>query len=520
MEPVDWLKKFWSVVAGAGRANEGLRADWQKHLSAVTDVLGFRFVRFHGLFHDDMFVYNEVDGEVVYNFQYIDALFDALLNLGVRPFVAFNFMPSQIATKRNTTFWWNGHGSPPTEMSRWEGLISATMGHWKERYGVAELERWYFEVWNEPNLYGFWAGSRSQYYEMYEKTARIVRQTGANLKVGGPSTSNFVPDTRFDGDMEDMEVQKPLAELKDIDSLSWRPVWIAHFLRWCKSSDVPVDFVSCHPYPTDWALDSRGGQSKRVRQLNATPDDLRLVHKMISESPFPDLEVHLTEWNSSPSSRDHNHDYVPAAIYLARTFLCSLNQVDSLTYWTFTDVFEEEGAGLEPFHGGFGLVNQQGIPKPTYHIFRMLEGLGDEVLDRHDDHGIITRHADSGLLSALLFHYPPEMKTSPPPAYKDRSVAHETVATGSPMPKSLVLDGVRPGASFILETLTPGQQGDVVTAWEKLGSPRHLTRELTKKLAAYASSLSTQHLTADASGKVEVAETLPAWTVIALKEVA
>lgn len=77
------LPHCWSVCVGAGRANEGLRANWLEHLKLAKDQCGFRYVRFHGLFHDDMFVCREEAGRLIYNFQYTDELFDrmtALLN--------------------------------------------------------------------------------------------------------------------------------------------------------------------------------------------------------------------------------------------------------------------------------------------------------------------------------------------------------------------------------------------------------------------------------------------------------
>ncbi|KAH7268012.1 glycoside hydrolase [Fusarium solani] len=506
---VQQLAPFWSIIAGAGRAAEGLRNDWQQHLQYVKTALGYKYVRFHDLFHDDMFVYNEVDGRVTFNFQYVDALIDAMLDIGVRPFVEFAFMPSAIATKLNTTFWWNGHGSPPTDLSKWEDMIRATMEHWQERYGTEKLEQWYFEVWNEPNLDGFWSGTRSQYYELYEATVKVVKGTGSKLRVGGPATSNFVPDTRFDGELEDLEVQKKLADVnlqtKDIDALKWKPVWTEHFLNWAHSRNLPVDFVSSHPYPTDWALDKTGNQSRRSRHLDATPEDLSLLREIVSKSP--------------PSSRDHNHDYVPAATYLARTMLASQGKIDSIAYWTFTDVFEEEGAGIEPFHGGFSLVNLQRIPKPTFHAFRILQSLGDQILECNKSDGAIVRNSKSGLLSALLFHYPPELKTSPPPAHNNRSVAHETGSTGEPVRKSILIRGLRPGAVFKKETLTPGGQGDVVSAWEKLGSPMHLTRETTEFLRSYATTLPTELIKADSEGNLLVEQGLAPWTLVAINQI-
>ncbi|KAJ4212838.1 hypothetical protein NW759_011479 [Fusarium solani] len=518
---VQQLAPFWSIVAGAGRAAEGLRNDWQQHLQYVKTALGHKYVRFHGRFHDDMFVYNEVDGRVTFNFQYVDALIDAMLDIGVRPFVEFAFMPSAIATKLNTTFWWNGHGSPPTDLSKWEDMIRATMEHWQERYGTEKLEQWYFEVWNEPNLDGFWSGTRSQYYELYEATVKVVKGTGSKLRVGGPATSNFVPDTRFDGELEDLEVQKKLADTyrPKISSLEMEARVGGAFLELGAFSESPRGLCVLSPIPNRWALDKTGNQSRRVRHLDATPEDLSLLREIVSKSPCPNAEIHVTEWNSSPSSRDHNHDYVPAATYLARTMLASQGKIDSIAYWTFTDVFEEEGAGIEPFHGGFGLVNLQGIPKPTFHAFKILQSLGDQILEYNKSDGAIVRNSKSGLLSALLFHYPPELKTSPPPAYKNRSVAHEAVSTGEPVRKSILIRGLRPGAVFKKETLTPGGQGDVVSAWEKLGSPMHLTRETTEFLRSYATTLPTELIKADSEGNLLVEQGLAPWTLVAINQI-
>ncbi|KAL2202168.1 glycoside hydrolase, family 39 [Sarocladium strictum] len=516
--PVAQLKPFWSQVVGAGRANEGLRADWQHHLKLVSSACGFRYVRFHGLYHDDMHVVAEVDGQHVYNFQYIDALFDAMLDLGVRPFVEFGFCPSPIATVTDTVFWWKGHASPPKEIGHWYNLVDATVKHWIDRYGIEEVRTWYFECWNEPNLHPFFKGTRSQYYELYETTVKAVKGIDASLRVGGPATSNFVPDSRFDDELEDFQVQMKLKDVEDIDSLNWQPVWVKHFLEWCSSKNLPVDFVSCHPYPTDWALDTTGAMSKKVREVQATPKDLALLRKMVSESAYPEAEIHLTEWSSSPSSRDHAHDEVPAAIFVARTLLASLGLVDTLAYWTFTDVFEEEGAGLTPFHGGFGLVNLQGIPKPAFHTFRLLRHLGAQVLQRHDDNGIITRDEKTNLLQAVLLHYPPELKTSPPPAYLDRQAALDVLKIGQPVTKKLSLDGLPSGAPFRVEKLAPGGRGDPAAAWRRMGEPDTLSREATRELISYAEGLDTRYVNADEDGRLVFIETMAPWTLITLTQ--
>ncbi len=511
------LSPFWRRVVGAGRANEGLRADWQRQLLAARRDCGFEYIRFHGLFHDDMFVYTErEDGTPVYNFQYVDALFDFLLEAGVRPFVEFGFAPRALARETNTVFWWGAHGSPPTDLSKWSGLIDAIVRHWVGRYGLSEVRRWYFEVWNEANLDGFFRGTRSEYFELYRVTARAVKAVDTGLRVGGPATSNFVPDERFSTEREDVDL-RITAGRDDIDSLEWRPVWVEAFLDFCAREDLPVDFVSTHPYPTDWALDEHGQGEKLTRSKDATPQDLALLRDMVAKSPFPDAEIHLTEWSSSSSPRDHTHDTVPAATFVVRSVLHSLGTVDSLAYWAFTDVFEEGGAGDELFHGGFGLLTLPGIPKPTYHAYRMLNALGDELLERGENH-VVTRHTDTGRLSVLIHHYPEEEPKSVPASFDDRSMADATEAKGTPRDVHVRLERLDPGAAFEVETLEPGH-GDALAAWRDLGAPGAPTRQELDHLdrRARATELTAMH--ADAQGELTFTACLAPWSVTLMRQV-
>jgi xylan 1,4-beta-xylosidase len=510
------LDHFWSRVVGAGRANEGLRADWQRQLAQVRAACGVQYVRFHGLYHDDMFVYTErADGTPIYNFQYVDALFDALLDIGVRPFVEFGFSPRALARETGTVFWWGAHGAPPVDLDRWAALIDRTVRHWLARYGPDEVRRWYFEVWNEANLRGFWRGTRGEYFELYRVTARAVKAVDARLRVGGPATSNFVPDARFAGETEDFTPHLALRGA-DLDALAWHPVWVEQFLAFCHREGLPVDFVSTHPYPTDWALDEHGRGERLTRGVDATPTDLAVLRDLVAAGPYPDAEIHLTEWNSSSSPRDHTHDTLPAATYVVRTALHSLGTVDSLAYWTFTDVFEEGGAGDELFHGGFGMLTLPGIPKPTFHAYRMLAALGDELLARTDG-AALTRAAASGRISALAYHYPAQEPRSVPASFDGRDVARATQATGGPRRLALVVDGLRPGTRFEVETLD-GEHGDALGAWRAMGEPAEPTREQLAELDRGARATHVRGVTAGGDGTVRLDETLAPWAVMLLRQ--
>ncbi len=513
------LAHFWSLCVGAGRANEGLRAGWRQQLKEAVRACGFRYIRFHGLFHDDMFVYRIVSGKVVYNFQYVDDLFDALLEMGIRPFVELGFCPSSLARDRGTVFWWKANGAPPTDYAQWGELVGRTVRHWVERYGIEEVRTWYFEVWNEPNLSFFFKGTRAEYFELYRVSVQAIKAVDSQLRVGGPATSNFVSDGRFDGETEGAAGER--SEGTDMESRPWRPVWINEFLSFCAREKLPVDFVSTHPYPTDWALDEKGRGSTYIRGVDATRKDLSLLNDMIRASAFPKAEIHLTEWNSSPSPRDFTHDYLQAATFIVKVNLESIGLVDSLAYWTFTDVFEESGAGDVPFHGGFGMINYQGIWKPSFHAYRLLNTLGDELLARHTGGGVggvITRAKATGKIAALVYNYPAEVKQAVPASFDTRDIADQTLTRGHAELVELKLTGLRPGAPVMIETLSRGN-GDVMATWRAMGMPAVLSREQTDAVRHAGQATLKEQAQADGTGRLIVKRELDAWGVMSVREV-
>jgi xylan 1,4-beta-xylosidase len=351
------LKRPWQRLICAGRAHEGLRAAWREQLRRVQDEIGFDYIRFHGLFMDEMMVYSErEDGSAVYNWRYVDDLFDFLLATGIRPFVELAFMPAALATDEKTIFWWKGRMSPPSSYDRWGELVEAFVRHCIARYGLAEVREWYFEVWNEANLKDwFFSGDQADYFKLYDASAAALRRVDARLRVGGPASSNYK-----DGEAP----------------------WVRDLIEHCRQSGTALDFVSVHPYPNTFPLTHGGGFKECYRAPGSTTADLRWARETLDAAGLTDTGLHVTEWNVSPNPRDLVHDTAFMAPFVIRNALESDDVTDSLGFWVFTDIFEETAAGIEPFHGGFGLINHHGIPKPAYHGFRFLSQLGDYELGR------------------------------------------------------------------------------------------------------------------------------------------
>ena len=511
------LVHHWSVCVGAGRANEGLRANWLEQLATSVKECGFKYLRFHGLFHDDMFVYRVRDGKEVFNWQYIDELFDRMLDMGIRPFVELGFCPGDLATETGTVFWWKANGSPPKDYAKWGELVEKFARHCIQRYGLEEVRQWYFEVWNEPCFHYFWKGTRSQYFELYRTSVDAIKKVDAKLRVGGPSAINCVADHRFDGEKEQpglsAEALKSLNR-EDLNKLNWRPVWIEEFLEFCAANGLPVDFVSMHPYPVEADIDPNGKWIGRSREASSTAKDLATVRQTVKASKFPDAEIHLTEWSASSDCRDLAHDYPQSATYIVRSNIESSGLANSLSYWAFTDVFEEMGAGDTIFHGGFGLTNFQGIVKPAYHAYRFLHALGDQELGRGPG-WIATRRSD-GKMAALLYHYPPEYPDAPGMTRKPQG-AEAVLASGKPATMELEFSNLPAGAAMAIETVDE-DHGFAVRAWQAMGSPEPPDRNQTQLLRKAARDTATRFVRAGDDGLLKLSVTMKPWAVTLIQE--
>lgn len=513
------LKHFWSGSIGAGRAAEGLRAEWQRQLKMTIKDCGFRYIRFHGLLCDEMGVYHLENGVETYHFAYVDFLFDGLLEAGIRPIVEFGFMPQDLASGCATQFWWKANVTPPKDYDSWARLLTALITHWMERYGRDEVFNWYFEIWNEPDLHAFWAGTKSQYFKLYEISVKAIKSIHSRLRVGGPATSNFVPDERFDGEKEDYSKHKTHT-VEDLQTLDWKGVWLEDFLSFLTSRNLPLDFLSTHPYPTDFALDGQEESDEsrtmrgRSRYLYSTHDDLTWIRRQLADSAYPDAEIHLTEWSSSPTSRDYSHDYLPAAAYIVKCCVDCIGLADSLSYWVFTDIFEEAGPGPEAFHGGFGLLTMHGIKKPSYHAYTFLNRLGCQLLNKGEDY--IATKDDFGRMRCLFYHYPEEMEFAVPIAeYPNYTKAEEIQKVGSEKTLHLSFCGLAPGARITCKTLD-SSHGSVTALWKAYGYPKNLTREQAAKFRAYSDNLDTDIFFADENGWFDLDLTLEPWSIVSI----
>lgn len=456
------MNRMYNFCVGAGRANEGLRADWQRQLREVHAECGFRYIRFHGLFCEDMGVYQEdKTGKAIYNWQYIDELFDFLQSIGMKPFVELGFMPGAMASGSQTIFWWRGNVTPPKDYAKWEAFIAAFVQHCTERYGRDEVKTWFFEVWNEPNLDGFWmgnpekknyetwsVGARAEYFKLYESAARGVKSIDPSYRVGGPATAG--------------------------------EAWIDETLAFCAEKKVPLDFVTTHSYATmSGYLDEHGNAGTVFSpDRDAITAGVRNVRGKIDRSAFAKLELHYTEWSASYTPADPIHDSYHSTAFILDKIHNVGRAADSMSYWTFTDIFEEPGPRMTPFHGGFGLLNYQDLRKPAFYAYQFLNRLGDEELIGSDADSIVCRGND-GSVQALFWDF---TVTHPGPSVINQEYYigdHPSKAKGAVQIK---LSQLRSGSYQLVASKVGYRVNDVQAAWRDLGSPSQLTRAQVQSL--------------------------------------
>jgi xylan 1,4-beta-xylosidase len=357
----------------------------------------------------------------------------------MKPFVEIGFMPHDLASGTKTIFFWHANGSPPKDWDRWADFIAAFTRHLEARFGAAEVQSWRFEVWNEPNLDGFWTdGNQANYFKLYDRTVQAIKSVDATLKVGGPATAGA----------------------------GWVPEFLAH----AQMAATPVDFVTTHTYGVDGGfLDEKGeGDNKLSPNPGSISDDAWKVRGQIAASAFPRLPLYFTEWSSSYNPRDPIHDDYLSAAFILDRLKKAQGAAQSMSYWTYTDLFEEAGPPPSSFHGGFGLINREGIRKASFFAYKYLNELGAQALRSGDDRAILSRTGDG--FAGLVWDY-----TTPEQSESDRPFFRKLRPATSLAPIDLTVTRLRPGLYRLKIFRTGFEANDAYSHYIEWGSPKDLS---------------------------------------------
>lgn len=496
--PVHPFRKHWQFCVGSGHAALALRADYCRQLKRVREELGIRYVRFHGIFNDDMKTISTfldvlpIPGTERFTertFHRCGVALDNVLDCGMKPFLELSFMPKLLA--QNPAHGRQLYGSitsKPKDYGAWAEYIKAFIRFLLKRYGREETESWYFEVWNEPDLSGlFFQGSKEEYFRLYEVTARAIKEIDPKLRVGGPATSGSK--------------------------------WISDFVAYCEAAGAPVDFVSTHQYAGEPFLgmeetkeqekpeDALSGMKERMERLAADmaamPEDTSLLEVLRAFSQDPSeggdmerdvmifnapvvkkqakgLPVFYTEWNFCATFGAYSNDVRKAAAYDLRTALHTEGVIDGSSIWCFSDIFEELHQFTEEFHGGFGLQSLNGVPKPVFYMLKLLSMAEENRIELGEYENAKEREIElaafTGEKEMQILLYRQSMKQGCPASQadwvekgKEKRTARIEAELEAP-PKKVLLHRI------------DEEHCNPLREWERMGRPLDLTRKEVSEL--------------------------------------
>lgn len=460
------LEHFWEHTVGSAHAPLALRADWQKQLRRAHYQLGFRHVGFHGLLSDRMGTLICHKEEFLYSFFNADQIFDFLLSIGMKPFIELSFMPETLASGHKTVFDYEANVTPPKDYHQWGIFMRKLVTHLIERYGAEEVRSWFFEVWNEPNLHHFWTGTQEEYFNLYRYTVEAIKGVDASLPVGGPATA--------------------------------ANEWITEFVDFCEQNNLPADFVSTHHYPTD-AFGEPGDDTKT--QLAKSRRGVLQEQAKSAKEKARGRPLYYTEWNTSSNPRDPLHDEPYAAAFITKTIMEANGLVNGYSFWTFSDIFEENYFPSLPFHGGFGLLNLYGIAKPAYRAFQLLHGLGRETMRVKGSHETVDAwvvRKENGLTILLTNHALPRNQI------KTELVKLQLIEVPNGPPISAYVERI------------DENHANPKALWREMGEPKYLNDLQVKQLKAASCLIKEPVALQSTDRKIYIDVDLPPHTVAAL----
>ena len=459
------LKHYWEYCVGSDHAPVALRADWQEQLRRCREELGFERVRFHGLLSDDLGTLVHKKKELIYSFFNADRIFDFLISIGMHPFVEFSFMPTALASGGKTVFHYKANVTPPKDYRQWATLIKKLVSHWLDRYGIEEMKHWNFEVWNEPNLRAFWTGTQRDYFKLYRYTAEAIKSVDSSLSVGGPATA--------------------------------KNEWIEEFRNFCERQKLPLDFISTHHYPTD---DFGEPGDNTETQLSKSRRGVLREQAQDCRRRAGDVPLYYTEWNSSADPFDTLHDQPYAAAFVVKSVMDVAGLVDAYSFWTFSDIFEENYFPSTPFHGGFGLLNLHGIPKPTYRAFQLLHRLGTKQLLVDSLHETVNAWVVLGEMKITVL-----LSNHALPGY---SIASERLSIR-------LINASEPRAGWIQRI--DEAHANASRAWREMGEPSYLSNDEVGSLMAASEITQQQQRFTYRDSAISFEINLPPHSVVAVE---
>lgn len=454
---VNKLSKYWNKVTSIGRASLCLRHEVRRQIELAQEDIGYEFIRFHGIFSDEMMVYKEDDnGNPIYNWVYVDEIFDFFQRVNLKPFVELGFMPEALASKSQHAFLWNANVSYPKSLKKWTDLVCAFINHCIDRYGIKEVKTWYFQIWNAPDLPEvFWFESKDKFFNFFKSTYIAIKDIYKDIKVGPPSLL-------------------PLNEFQ----------WLNDFLKFCESNFINLDFIACNIYaytdPKNTSLPlqlfNRSDEFLSLNAENFLMDSISEAKELLKKYSVT-APIFITEWNLSPYTNDYNRDTCFLSSYISYNIIQNIDNIPILTFWSLSDIIEEGLTESKLFHGGLGLLTYNRLKKPSYNAFSLLSKLGDNVVERENDY-IVTSKGNSYQILLYNFVYFDELFMSGDKSLLDYHNRYNIFKNSNVNKDINLILSLQSGHYRIKRWNLNRNTGSTFDAWQAMGAPEQIQTDV------------------------------------------
>ncbi len=416
-------------------------------------------------------VYREdASGKPIYDWTILDRIFDTYLERGVRPYAQIGFMPKDLSIKPEPYqhSWtprarydeiYTGWAYPPKDYDKWGELVYQWVRHCVEKYGREEVETWYWEVWNEPNI-GYWRGTPEEFHKLHDYAIDAVRRALPTARVGGADTAG--------------------------SGGNFTRAFLEHCLRGKNYATgqvgTPLDFLAFHAKGSPNYIDGhvRMGIANQLRTIE---DGFRII------ASYPELKnkpIVIGESDpegcaacQGPQLAYRNgtmYSSYTAASFARKHELAEKHGVNLAGALTWAFEFEDQ-----PYFAGFRSLASNGIDKPVLNVFRMFSKMGGQRLTVESDHAValdaivrggVRGKADVAALASLdkdrlcllVWHY------------------HDDDVAGPPANVELALSNLQANSARVEHFRIDEDHSNAFAAWKRMGSPQQPTPEQYSQL--------------------------------------
>ena len=439
------FRHTWAGMGNIDQFRWFQRADTLDHLRLARDELGLRHVRAVAMYGPEQRVWTPRLGDWRAkekprraNWQFVDVSLDHLVDLGLKPIYTTCFTPGEFTDSDKTVWPDHNPNGMPRDLGQWAGFVADGLRHHLDRYGIAELRSWYFEIWNEPNLGGFFDGSREDFFRLWSATWRAVKGVHPDLRFGGPSTA--------------------------------RAEWIPDFLDHAIADGTPPDFIVGHIYNNDSESNPLspfdGPAVDRVKDSpHFASGVIRGTRRLLDARGWKG-EVHWNEWGRSWFPHDPPRESAREAAFVAKTMAEVSQEADFFAYWCLSDIYDQIGVVGSEFDGSYGMLSLHALRKPAWQAHRLLCRLGRASVPVAGGDALQGAVATvDGGARVLVWRYPAAVDV---PATSDR-VSVRLAARPALTPRLYRIDA---------------REHNILAAWRDLGAPAYPSRAQLADLRA------------------------------------